>query len=31
MPFGPYLAAAGLVILFFGETLMTEYLQRVTL
>ena len=31
MPFGPYLAGAGLVILFFGETLMTEYLQRVTL
>ena len=29
MPFGPYLAGAGLVILFFGETLMTEYLQRV--
>ena len=31
MPFGPYLAGAGLVILFFGETLMTEYLQRVAL
>ena len=31
MPFGPYLAGAGLVILFFGETLMTEYLQWVTL
>ena len=31
MPFGPYLAGAGLVILFFGETLMTEYLRRVAL
>ena len=31
MPFGPYLAGAGLVILFFGKTLMTEYLQRVAL
>ena len=31
MPFGPYLAGAGLVILFFGGTLMTEYLQRVGL
>ena len=31
MPFGPYLAGAGLVILFFGETLMTEYLQWATL
>ena len=31
MPFGPYLAGAGLVVLFFGEILMTEYLQRVAL
>jgi leader peptidase (prepilin peptidase)/N-methyltransferase len=30
MPFGPYLAGAGLLTLFFGDTLITEYLQLVT-
>ena len=30
MPFGPYLAGAGLLTLFLGDTLMTEYLQLVT-
>lgn len=30
MPFGPYLAGAGLLTLFFGDILMTEYLQLVT-
>jgi len=29
MPFGPYLAGAGLLTLFFGDTLITEYLQLV--
>tara|TARA_B100000989_G_C19267066_1_gene354619 strand:- start:5 stop:571 length:567 start_codon:yes stop_codon:yes gene_type:complete len=27
MPFGPYLAGAGLLTLFFGDTLISEYLQ----
>jgi len=27
MPFGPYLAGAGLLTLFFGDTLITEYLR----
>ena len=31
MPFGPYLAGAGLLTLFFGDTLITEYLQLVSL
>ena len=30
MPFGPYLAGAGLLTLFFGDTLITEYLQLVS-
>ena len=30
MPFGPYLAGAGLLTLFFGDRLITEYLQLVT-
>lgn len=30
MPFGPYLAGAGLLTLFLGDILMTEYLQLVT-
>ena len=30
MPFGPYLAGAGLLTLFFGDMLITEYLQLVT-
>ena len=30
MPFGPYLAGAGLLTLFFGDTLTTEYLQLVS-
>jgi len=29
MPFGPYLAGAGLLTLFFGDTLIAEYLQLV--
>ena len=29
MPFGPYLAGAGLLILFFGDMLFAEYLQLV--
>lgn len=29
MPFGPYLAGAGLLTLFYGDTLITEYLQLV--
>lgn len=29
MPFGPYLAGAGLLTLFYGNTLITEYLQLV--
>ena len=29
LPFGPYLAGAGLVMLFFGDTLITEYLRVV--
>jgi leader peptidase (prepilin peptidase)/N-methyltransferase len=31
IPFGPYLAGAGLLTLFFGDTLITEYLQLVSL
>ena len=30
IPFGPYLAGAGLLTLFFGDTLTTEYLQLVS-
>ena len=30
MPFGPYWAGAGLLTLFFGDTLITEHLQLVT-
>ena len=30
MPFGPYLAGAGLLTLFFGDTLITEYLRLVS-
>jgi leader peptidase (prepilin peptidase)/N-methyltransferase len=30
LPFGPYLAGAGLLTLFFGDTLITEYLQLVS-
>ena len=30
MPFGPYLAGAGLLILFFGDMLFAEYLQLVS-
>lgn len=30
MPFGPYLAGAGLLTLFFGDTLITEYLHLVS-
>ena len=29
LPFGPYLAGAGLVMLFYGDTLITEYLRVV--
>ncbi len=29
LPFGPYLAGAGIVMLFFGDTLITEYLRLV--
>ena len=28
LPFGPYLAGAGLLTLFFGDTLITEYLRH---
>ena len=31
MPFGPYLAGAGLLTLFFGNTLLSEYLKLVSL
>ena len=31
MPFGPYLAGAGLVMLLAGDTLMNHYLARVSL
>ena len=31
MPFGPYLAGAGLIMLFVGDTLMTKYLAWVSL
>jgi prepilin signal peptidase PulO-like enzyme (type II secretory pathway) len=27
MPFGPYLAGAGLLALFYGDTLVAQYLQ----
>ena len=30
MPFGPYLAGAGLLALFYGDTLVTQYLQWMT-
>ena len=30
MPFGPYLAGAGLLTLFFGDSLITEYLRLVS-
>ena len=29
LTFGPYLAGAGLVMLFYGDTLITEYLRVV--
>jgi leader peptidase (prepilin peptidase)/N-methyltransferase len=31
MPFGPYLAGAGLLTLFFGDDLINQYLAMVTL
>jgi len=31
MPFGPYLAGAGLLTLFFGDALLTDFLSMVTL
>jgi len=31
MPFGPYLAGAGLLTLFFGDNLINQYLAMVTL
>ena len=30
MPFGPYLAGAGLIMLFFGEALINRYLMLVS-
>jgi leader peptidase (prepilin peptidase)/N-methyltransferase len=31
MPFGPYLAGAGLLTLFFGDSLLNQYLSMVAL
>jgi leader peptidase (prepilin peptidase)/N-methyltransferase len=31
MPFGPYLAGAGLLTLFFGDSLLNQYLSLVAL